>query len=126
MDYPFTEVEELPEFKRDFKKLKKKYRSLNDDLNTFIKTQLHAYHNLDRDVSGIEEISGLGYKKIRIYKATKFACKSLKGSGSRSGIRIIYCHTDENRIELIEIYYKGDKELEDRARIKHNYFEEPE
>jgi len=36
----------------------------------------------------------------------------------QSGIRIIYAyHEEEDMIEFIEIYYKGDKASEDRARI---------
>ena len=54
----------------------------------------------------------------KIYKAKKFACRSLKGKGVQSGIRVIYAYFEkEDKIELIEIYYKGDKENEDRERI---------
>ncbi len=36
----------------------------------------------------------------------------------QSGIRVIYaCFEEEDMIELIEIYYKGDKENEDKKRI---------
>jgi hypothetical protein len=46
----------------------------------------------------------------------------LKGSGSQSGIRVIYAYfEEEDCIELIEIYYKGDKENEGRERIKKAY-----
>jgi len=52
----------------------------------------------------------------------KFACRSLKGRGVQSGIRIIYAYFQEkDKIELIEIYYKGDKESEDRQRIFRYY-----
>jgi len=35
-----------------------------------------------------------------------FSCKSLKGKGVRSGIRIIYAYyEEEDIIEFIEIYY---------------------
>jgi hypothetical protein len=54
--------------------------------------------------------------------AKKFACKSLKGKGAKSGIRIIYAYFEqEDTIEFIEIYFKGDKENEDKERIK-KYF----
>ena len=54
----------------------------------------------------------------KIYKAKKFACRSLKGTGVQSGIRVIYAYFDEtDEIQLIEIYYKGDKKNEDRKRI---------
>ena len=57
-----------------------------------------------------------------MYKATKFACRSLKGKGVSSGIRVIYAHFEkEDRVELLEIYYKGDKENENRKRILQHY-----
>ena len=52
----------------------------------------------------------------RIFK--KFACKALKGRGVQSGIRVIYAYfVKEDRVEFIEIYFKGDKASEDRHRI---------
>jgi len=58
----------------------------------------------------------------KIYKVKEFACLSLKGKGSQSGIRIIYAYFEKkDRIELIEIYYKGDKENENRERILRYY-----
>jgi hypothetical protein len=54
-----------------------------------------------------------------MYKAKKFACKALKGKGARSGIRVIYTYLPEfDEIYLLELYSKGDKENEDRDRIK--------
>lgn len=41
-----------------------------------------------------------------------------------SGIRLIYTYfEDEDKVELIEIYYKQDKEKEDRERILRYYGE---
>ena len=43
---------------------------------------------------------------------------SLKGKGVNSGIRVIYAYfNEEDKIVFIEIYYKGDKENEDKERI---------
>ena len=65
---------------------------------------------------------GLHIETSKFYKAKKFACRPLKGAGAQSGIRVIYTYFDkEDRIELIEIYYKGDKENEDRERIRKVY-----
>lgn len=51
-----------------------------------------------------------------------FNYKSLKGKGVQSGIRVIYAYFEvEDKIVLIEIYYKGDKENEDRDRISRYY-----
>lgn len=68
------------------------------------------------------QIQTLGQQCPKIFKAKKFACRSLKGKGAASGIRIIYAYfEDEDCIEFIEIFYKGDKENEDRDRILRNY-----
>jgi len=74
------------------------------------------------DNKGIFQISGLRVENPKIFKSKKFACRSLKGKGVQSGIRVIYAYfNEEDRIELIELYYKGDKEIEDRERILKYY-----
>ena len=117
----FDRVVRLPEFERDMKKLYKRFRTLESDLGIFIDTALYLYHKLRVDYAGIVPISRLGIE-TPVYKATKFACRSLKGKGARSGIRVIYTydeHTDT--IEFIEIYHKADKENENRRRILEHY-----
>ena len=114
----FSQTSRLPGFDRDIKKLLKKFKTLEDDLEIFIKNELNLFHKLKIDNKGVFQITGLQIQNPKIYKAKKFACRSLKGKGVHSGIRIIYAYyEEENRIELIEIYYKGDKENEDRQRI---------
>ncbi len=113
----FNEIRSLLEFDKDLKKLKR-FRTLKDDLDIFIETQLRLFHKLGIDNKGVVLISNLGIKYPKIYKAKKFACRALKGKGSASGIRVIYAYfEDDDRVEFIEIYYKGDKENEDRERI---------
>lgn len=99
-------------------------------MENFVNTGLMAYHKLKIDYEGIVRISGLAIESPQIYKARKFACRSLKGKGVHSGIRVIYAYFEEEDkparhlcggIELIEIYYKGDKENEDRERIIKHY-----
>lgn len=120
----FNEINKTSEFEKDFKKLAKRFRTLDDDLEVFIKTQLNLCHKLKLDNKGIFQITGLGMDYPKIYKAVKFACKSLKGRGSDSGIRIIYAYYEkEDIIEFIEIYFKADKENEDKERIKNYYTE---
>lgn len=120
----FNEIHRLPEFDKDIKKLLKKFRTLEDDLDVFVKAELVLYHKLKKDNKGIFPIPGLGVEKPKIYKAKKFACRSLKGKGVLSGIRVIYGYFEkEDRIDLIEIYYKGDKENEDNDRIIKHYRE---
>jgi len=118
----FNEVLMLPDFMKDFKKLQKNYPTLKQDLKVFVNTQLTLSHKLNIQNSGIVRISGLSIIQPQIYKARKFACKSLKGRGASSGIRVIYAYfEDDDWIELVEIYFKGNKENEDRKRILKYY-----
>jgi mRNA-degrading endonuclease RelE of RelBE toxin-antitoxin system len=120
----FNKILRLPEFDKDIKKLLKKFRTLEEDLDIFLKTELVLYHKLKKDNKGIFLIPRLGVENPKIYKAKKFACRSLKGRGVQSGIRVIYGYFEkEDRIELIEIYFKGDKENEDEDRIARHYRE---
>ncbi|MFA6295173.1 MAG: hypothetical protein WC666_01975 [Candidatus Paceibacterota bacterium] len=100
---------QLPEFEKEIKRLGKKYPSLSDDIDKFkqiinqyptgIGKNFEILHNLE---------------KVKIIKS-RLACKSLR---DRS-VRIIYAyHNDSITFVYIEIYYKGDKENEDRDRIK--------
>lgn len=121
----FRNVERLPEFEKDVKRLRKRFRTLDDDIDNFIKFALVPFHAKGDDYGGIVAISDLGIEEPRIYKVRKFACRALKGKGNRTGIRIIYAYFKaEDRIEFVQIYFKGDKEVEDRKRIKSNYLKE--
>ena len=118
----FNEISRLAEFEKDIRKLLKKFKTIEDDLEIFIQTELNLYHKLKIDNKGIFQIQGLKIENPKIYKAKKFACRSFKGKGVQSGIRVIYAYfEEEDEIELIEIYYKGDKENEDRERILKHY-----
>jgi hypothetical protein len=119
---PFREVTRVREFERDFKKLLKKYVTLEEDLNTMMRAQLGAFHKLGLDTGGVFRIDGLGDSTAPVYKVKKFACRALKNKGSRTGLRLIYAYIEsEDRIDLIEIYIKSDKENEDRKRILKYY-----
>lgn len=118
----FKQIDHIDEFKKDLKKLLKRFPSLEGDLESFISTQLIAYHKLNVDNHGIVPVEGIATKSAKIYKVLKFACKSLKGKGVHSGIRITYAYfSTEDHIQFVEIYYKGDQENESRDRIKFHY-----
>ena len=120
----FREVVRLPEFEREFKRLLMKHNTLEEDLAKFIDRQLFIYHKLGLDNRGVFPIDDLGSTTAPVFKAKKFTCRSLKGKGVQSGIRVIYVYDEaDDRVELIEIYIKSDKEVEDRARIKRYYSE---
>jgi mRNA-degrading endonuclease RelE of RelBE toxin-antitoxin system len=118
----FKNISRLPEFDEELGKLGKRFRTIRADLEIFIDKQLYLYHKLRIDNRGIFQISGLSIDNPRLFKAKKFACRSLPGKGVQSGIRIIYAYFEkQDKIELVEIYFKGDKETEDRRRITKYY-----
>lgn len=118
----FRHIVYLEKFKKDLKKLLKKFPSLEEDLESLIRAQLVAYHKHNIDNHGIFPVEDIKILSPKIFKVKKFACKSLKGYGVRSGIRVIYAYfLDDDRIELIEIYFKREQVNEDKERIKSYY-----
>ncbi len=108
----------LAEFKKDFEKLLKKYPSLEEDLN-ILRQFLHKHPRGFPPI--IFPIGDLGIK-TKIFKVKKFRCRSLKGSGSNSGIRVTYAlFEEEKKIEFIEIYFKGKQSNHNRERILKYY-----
>ena len=110
--------DEIQEFRKDLKKLQKKYRSLEDDLallKKILKIESDAAPPFSFEIDGLK----IGTCMIKV---RKIACKSLKGRGANSGLRLIYAYfRDESRIVLVELYHKNNKPGEDRDRIK-KYF----
>jgi hypothetical protein len=100
----------LPIFEKEFKKYRKKYRSLDQDLEDFEKVLLifpcgneSAHWNF---LSGNE--------KVHVFK-TRLSCAYLKNKS----LRLVYAYREkEDLIEFIEIYFKGDKVREDKVRIR--------
>ena len=110
--------EELEEFKKDLKQLLKKYRTLNDDIET-VKRVLIV--EPDERPPFSFRISDLGITTC-VIKVKKIACRALKGRGVNSGLRLIYAHfEEEQRIVMVELYHKNDKEIEDKQRIKKHF-----
>lgn len=110
--------EEIDPFKKDFKGLSKKYKTLKDDLEV-VQQVLEILPDARPPFSF--RIDNLGIESC-VIKVKKIACKSLKGNGVNSGLRLVYAYfKDDNKIIFIEMYHKNDKENEDRDRIM-NYF----
>lgn len=115
------EFDELEEFKRDLKKLTKRYRSLKEDIKT-IKKVLKV--NPEARPPFSFRINNLGITSC-VIKVKKIACKSLKGKGVNTGLRVIYAHfevdkevvNEKEKIVFVEIYHKKDKVNEDKERI---------
>ena len=101
---------ELPEFARELKRLQKKYRSLGEDFETlkpYLATTPEG--NDSKHWNCLHRREGVAIYKVRL------TCAYLRADK----MRIIYAHYGEPlRIVFIELYYKGDKENEDRDRIK--------
>ncbi len=99
----------LPEFEKELKKLSKKYPSLASDLKSFEKI-IAVYP------------TGIGSNFVTVHHSpnckivkARLACKSLR---DRS-MRVVYAyHDDTITFVYIEIYFKGEKENEDRDRIE--------
>jgi hypothetical protein len=114
----FREVARLPEFERDLKGLVKRFRTLEEDLATLLRAQIVPFHKLGIDNKGVFQVTGLPFLEPKIFKIKKFACRSLKGRGANSGLRLVYAQFEEaDKIEFVELYFKGDKENENRNRI---------
>lgn len=112
------QIQKLPEFEKEFKKLAQKYASLEDDFSIFENVLV----TFPKDNIRIE---WLGKDvKWEFYKVKKFRCQSIARQSQNSGIRIVYRYLEnEEIIELtyIEIYHKNQKENHDIERIKKNF-----
>lgn len=119
MTPPKITYESGKEFSKDIARLQKKFSTLPEDLEIAKKAAIQTYHVHRRDSGGIFRITYFPSEEVEIYKLKKFACRELKGRGVRSGIRVIYAFfPDTRKVVFIEMYFKGDKESEDRRRIQ--------
>ena len=110
--------EELEEYRKDLKKLLKKHRTLGDDI-AIVKQVLTAEPKERPPFSF--RIDGLGLGTC-VIKVKKIACRAMRGKGVNTGFRLIYAHFEEaEKIVLVELYYKGDKEKEDKERIMRHF-----
>jgi mRNA-degrading endonuclease RelE of RelBE toxin-antitoxin system len=103
--------QETSEFSKELKKLSKKYKTLGKDFFQF----KEIYLVIALQGNGSKHWNLLHENNVgEIYKV-RMHCDSTKGKF----FRVIYAyHLKTQTIEFIEIYYKGDKEHEDRERIK--------
>ena len=114
----FKLIKLIPEFEKDFKKLLKRFTTLETDLVTFINTKLYLYHKLHMDNEGISPLHEMYFDDNKFYISRKFACRAMSGKGVNSNIRVVYQYKrEEDKLKLIEIFYIGDKEIEDRDRL---------
>ena len=109
----------LPEFDKDFKTLLKRFRTLESDFETFKKYTIETFYEKNVPTTAFVPIEGFCGKTYASCKVRKFACRSLPGRGSQSGIRIIFVWQENIRtITFVEMYFKGDKPEENRLRLR--------
>lgn len=96
-----------PEFEKSAKALKKRYKSLPDDLKDFMNSLI------ENPFQGVELTPGL--RKIRMIIKSK-------GKGKSGGARVIsynlIINTDSAKIYLLDIYDKSDFDTIDVGVIK--------
>jgi mRNA-degrading endonuclease RelE of RelBE toxin-antitoxin system len=105
---------ESDEFKKEFKKLSRKYPTLSDDLEV-VKKAIQA----NPAGNGTKHWNMLRHDGETMYAMKmRMMCRAVKGSQ----FRLIYMY-DGNKVEVlfIEMYFKGNKEREDQKRIE-RYF----
>lgn len=104
-----SRFDRTPEFEKDFKRLGKKYRSLDEDLS-LLEALLSKYpKGTGSKFAVLHETQDVVIVKARL------ACRTLR----ESSLRIIYAyHAGTITFVYIELYYKGDKANEDFERIK--------
>jgi len=100
---------ELPKFTKERKRFAKKYKSLPNDLQEFRNVVSAVPLGNSKHFNIVTQT-----ESVKIIKA-RFFCRYLKGSS----LRVIYAYIEKKKeVEFIEVYFKGDKENEDRERIK--------
>jgi hypothetical protein len=106
-------------FQKTFKKLLKKYPSLRDDLEVAKINAVELLHIHKIDNQSVFRITGIIPSEMECYIVKKFTCRSLKGSGVKSGIRFTYIYLPNSQeIILIEIYHKNISPVEDKSLIQ--------
>ncbi len=100
---------ELPQFQKEFKQLKKKYRSLSEDMALFRNIVSIVPLGNSKRFKKLHQADDLYVMKARL------VCRYLKDDS----LRIIYAYqASMELIEFIELYFKGDKQNHDMGRIR--------
>ncbi len=102
-----VEIIVLPSFAKEFKRLKKKYRSIMDDMKK-LGQEIESNPLIGTDLGG-------GLRKIRM-------SVSSKGKGKSGGARIITFNViasiDKTEVNLLYIYDKSDMESISKEELK--------
>lgn len=99
---------QLPEFERELKKLSKRYPTLESDIEDIKQILLASPTGFGKNFIIIKSLEHIKIVKVKIH------CESLR---SRT-VRLIYSYeSDKIEFMYIEVYFKGDKENENKKRI---------
>jgi mRNA-degrading endonuclease RelE of RelBE toxin-antitoxin system len=100
---------QLPEFEKELKKLSKKYPSFIEDVEDVKQVLENTPTGIGKNFTLIKTVENVKIVKVRVH------CESLRART----VRMVYAyHSDKIEFMYIEIYFKGDKENEDKERIK--------
>lgn len=107
------EFSEIDEFKKEFKRLKKKYISLEDDIGNLKEVLVQFPKGTgSRHWNKLKEL-----QECFMFK-TRMMCRSVRGAA----FRIIYFFDEKNnKIVFIEVYYKSEQINEDKKRVKEEF-----
>ena len=116
---PHITYSSIDAFDKDFKRLAKKFPSLPEDLDLIKRAAIELFHLKKIDNHAVFPIPDFCSDTFQVCKIKKFACRSLKGRGVKSGLRVTYFF-DMQKLEVvfIEMYFKSEQENEDRSRIR--------
>lgn len=104
-----SKFSQLPEFEKELKRLAKKYPTLISDIEDIKPVLISNPTGIGKNFTIVKV-----FQEVKIVKA-RIHCESLRART----IRLIYaCHKDTIEFMYIEVYFKGDKENEDRERIE--------
>ncbi|MHB8071493.1 MAG: hypothetical protein ACYDHF_06040 [Candidatus Cryosericum sp.] len=122
----FRSIPRLPEFDGDLKRLKKRYPSLDGDLDVLTRALYVWLHIQGKpgQSCGDRYVVMSGYSTnigCCLYKIRHMACAAIPGKGSQTGLRVVCAYwPGSDTLEFIQLYFKADSGLEDQKRIR-NY-----
>lgn len=117
--------DEVPEFQKDLKTLKKKWRSLPSDVED-VKTQIEALYGTILAGDALKEFRegffGTSRATILIqaedYDVVKMRLDCASLGGDKKTRLVFIAIIKQNRVSFIELYAKNSTEHEDPKRIK--------
>lgn len=100
-------------FSKELKKLTKKYKTLSQDIEIFRKLIIKLLDVILVKSTNHHAILHRDDAQMVFVLKSRLQCRALK----KSSLRVIYVYEKEKQlITFIEIYFKGDKQVEDETR----------